>query len=94
MIGIQTTGRLPGVVISAVMHEGLSVHVDGKPARLAVVLDDGTVVAAGPEVAREAEAVAHNCLKRTWQGQGHLRIVSNPLPVMPGGTLRSRDEVA
>ena len=94
MIGIQPTGRLPGVVISAVMHEGLSVHVDGKPARLAVVLDDGTVVAAGPEVAREAEAVAHNCLKQTWVGKGHLRIVSNPLPVMPGGTLRSKDEVA
>lgn len=92
MIGIQATGRIPGVVISAVSHEGLSVTVNGQPARLAVVLEDGTVIAAGREVAREAEAVAQNLYKQTMIGKGHLRIVSNPLPVMPGGQLRSADE--
>ena len=46
MIGIQPTGRLPNVVISAVMHEGLTVSVDGKPARLAVVLA-GVVLTVG-----------------------------------------------
>jgi len=94
MIGIQPTGRLPGVVISAVTHEGLTVTVDGRPARLAVVLDDGTIVAAGPAVAREAEAVAQNLWKQTMIGKGHLRIVSNPLPVLPGGQLRGADDPA
>lgn len=92
MIGIQPTGRLPGVVISAVTHEGLTVTVDGRPARLAVVLEDGTIVAAGADVAREAEAVAQNLWKQTMLGKGHLRIVSKPLPVLPGGTLRSADD--
>lgn len=60
MIGSQPTGQLAGVIISAVAHEGLVVTVDGKPARLAIVTEDGQVVAAGPDVAREARAVAVN----------------------------------
>ena len=79
MIGTQPTGAIDGVVISAVVHEGLSVTVDGKPARLAVVLDDGTVVAAGDQVAREAQAVAINCYRQMWMGQGHLRVLSGPI---------------
>lgn len=79
MIGTQPTGTVPGVVISAVAHEGLSVTVDGKPARLAVVLEDGTVVAAGPAVAREAQAVAVNLHRQYLQGQGHLRVLSEPI---------------
>ena len=74
MIGHQPVGTLPGVVISAVAHEGLTVTVDGKPARLAIVTDDGQVVAAGPQVAREAEAVAVNCYRGLLMGQGYLRV--------------------
>ena len=33
MIGTQPTGAIDGVVISAVIHEGLTVTVDGKPAK-------------------------------------------------------------
>lgn len=79
MIGTQPTGALQGVVISAVAHEGLTVMVDGKPARLAIVTDDGEVIAAGRMVAREAEAVAVNSYRQLLQGQGHLRVLSRPI---------------
>jgi hypothetical protein len=79
MIGTQNTGTVPGVVISAVAHEGLSVTVNGKPARLAVVLEDGTVVAAGRDVAREAQAVAVNLHREFLKGNGHLRVLSDPI---------------
>ena len=72
MIGTQPEGIIAGVVISAVSHEGLKVTVDGKPARLAVVTEDGQVIAAGAEVAREAEAVALNSYRNFLKGQGHL----------------------
>lgn len=79
MIGTQPTGLLPGIVISALTHEGLTVTVDGRPARLAVVLDDGTVVAAGRDVAREAQAVAINLYREFLKGNGHLRVLSAPI---------------
>lgn len=74
MIGTQPTGAIAGVVISAVAHRGLEVTVDGKPARLAIITDDGRVVADGQAVAREAEAVALNCYRNVLKGQGHLRV--------------------
>jgi hypothetical protein len=76
MIGTQPTGALEGVVITAKAHTGLQVTVDGKPARLAIVTDDGQVIAAGPTVAREAEAVAINSYRNLLQGQGHLQVRS------------------
>ena len=78
MIGTQPTGRLPGVVISAVAHEGLSVTVDGQPAQLAVISKDGRVFS-GPAVAKEAQAVAVNLYRGCLQGQGHLRVLSAPI---------------
>ncbi|ROR25134.1 hypothetical protein EC845_1174 [Comamonas sp. BIGb0124] len=79
MIGTQRTGNVPGVVISAVSHEGLSVTVDGRPARLAIVTEDGQVIAAGDSVAKEAEAVAVNNYRNFLKGQGFLRILSKPI---------------
>jgi len=84
VIGEQKTGALPGVVISAVVHEGLSVTVDGRPGRLAVIDDQGRVVAAGDQVATEARAVAVNSYRQMWIGQGHLRVLSKP--ISPGLT--------
>jgi len=37
MIGTQPTGAIEGVQISAVSHEGLSVSINGKPGRLAII---------------------------------------------------------
>lgn len=76
MIGTQPTGAIGGVEISAVAHEGLSVTVDGRPGRLAIVDADGRVVSAGDMVAREVLAVAVNCHRNFQQGQGHLRVRS------------------
>lgn len=70
---------IDGVVISAVSHEGLSVTVGGRPAQLAVVTDDGKVIACGLDVAREAEAVAVNSYKQTMAGKGYLRVLSKPI---------------
>lgn len=79
MIGDQPTGAIEGVVISAVSHEGLSVTIDGKPGRLAIVTEDGTVVASGAAVAREAEAVAVNSYRHMLMGKGFLRVMSRPV---------------
>jgi len=84
MIGQQPVGTIKGVVISAVSHEGLTVTVDGKPARLAIVTDDGHVIAAGDQVAREAEAVAVNNYRGFLQGKGFLRVLSKPINPDPG----------
>lgn len=74
MIGTQPTGAIEGIVITAVAHEGLTVLANGKPARLAIIDESGNVLAAGPNVAREAEAVALNCYRNLMKGQGHLRV--------------------
>lgn len=79
MIGTQPEGAISGVVISAVAHQGLSVTVDGKPARLAIVTDDGHIIAAGDQVAKEAEAVALNSYRNFLKGKGFLRVLSNPI---------------
>ena len=79
MIGYQPTGTIEGVVISAVSHEGLTVTVNGKQGRLAILDEHGCVVASGPHVAREAEAVAVNSFCQLLEGQGHMRVESNPL---------------
>lgn len=83
MIGAQPVGALGAVIISAVSHEGLSVTVDGKPARLAIITDDGRVIAAGDQVAREAEAVAVNNYRSFLQGKGFLRIMGKPIIPVP-----------
>ena len=79
MIGAQPIGAISGVVISAVSHEGLRVTVDGKPAKLAILSEDGSVVAVGDQVAREAEAVALNSYRNFLKGQGFLRVTSAPI---------------
>ncbi len=84
MIGTQPTGAIGGVDISAVAHEGLTVTVDGKPGRLAVLDEAGNVVSSGAMVAREVEAVAINSYRQLWQGQGHLRVHGKPLEVSHG----------
>lgn len=78
MIGTQPIGAIVGVVISAVSHEGLSVTYNGKPARLAILDDDGHIIAQGNQVAREAEATAINCYRNFLKGQGFLRVNCEP----------------
>lgn len=79
MIGDQTTGNVDGLRITAVSHEGLRATFNGKPVQLAILSDDGQVLACGALVAKEAEAVAVNSYRNFLKGQGHLRVHSNPL---------------
>lgn len=79
MIGEQHTGSISGALISAVAHEGLTVTVGGRSARLAIITDDGKVYAAGDVVAREAQAVAVNAYRAFLKAQGHLRVWSRPI---------------
>lgn len=81
MLGTQSTGAIPGAIISTVSHEDLTVTFNGKPARLAIITEDGQIVASGPEVAREAKAVANNSLRNFWKGKGWLRELSKPIPL-------------
>ena len=83
MIGTQPEGTIDGVVISAVSHEGLSVTVNGRPARLAVITEDGEIIAQGRDVAREAEAVALNNYRNFLKGKGFLRTWSKPIEPSP-----------
>jgi hypothetical protein len=76
MIGTRPTGNVEGIVMSIDGNELLSVTVDGKPAHLAVVDENGRVVAQGDDVAREAEAVAINGYRNFLQGKGWLRVRS------------------
>ncbi|SFU68262.1 hypothetical protein SAMN04489707_101466 [Paenacidovorax caeni] len=78
MIGDLPHAAISGI-ISAVSHEGLSILVNGKPARLAIIDEAGQVVAAGDEVAKEAEAVAVNSYRNFLKGQGFLRVLSKPI---------------
>lgn len=79
MIGTQPTGAIAGAVISTVSHEGLSVTVDGRPGRLAILREDGTVYCSGAAVAREAQAVAINGYRAFLQAKGFMRVHGNLL---------------
>lgn len=83
MTGNLTTGAIPGAVISANAYGPWRVSVNGRPARLAIVTDDGQVVAAGDDVAAELRAVALNAVAKFWQGQGHMTVTNEPQPTTP-----------
>ncbi|SDJ59754.1 hypothetical protein [Pseudomonas indica] len=74
---------LDAATISANVSTGFQVATkDGKPARMAIVDDDGNIVVAGPDVAWAAWCVCVEVQENFWQGQGHLVVHSSP----PGET--------
>ncbi len=76
MIGHIPTGTLQHATISAVVHEGLSVEANGKRCRLAIIDDEGNIIEAGDQVAREAFNVSIASYKQLLKGMGHLRVYS------------------
>jgi hypothetical protein len=81
MITPPEIGTIPGAEISAVAHEGFTVRLpDGRHARLAVVDDDGQVIAAGAEVEREAWAVAAAAWRNFLIGRGFMRVRTRNVP--------------
>lgn len=86
MIGLIQTGTLETAQISARIHTGLAVQLaDGRPGKLAIVDESGAVVDASPAVAREAWLVAIASYKNFLIGQGHLRVLSGPIPGIGSG---------
>lgn len=90
MIGTQPTGAINGVIIEDVSNEQLKVVVNGRLGKLAVLDDNGLVVAAGEEVAREARSVVLESHRMLWMAQGYLRVYSTPLTAVSGAPNRAR----
>ncbi len=67
-----------GIRISATTTRPLQVTAAGKPARLAIVDDQGQIIAVGDEVAWECAAVMRGALERYWEAQGWLETVNVP----------------
>ena len=67
-------------------HTGLKVTAGGKPAQLAIVTDDGEVIAVGESVAMEAEAVSINAYRNFLAGKGYLKVYSKPLQSRPNAS--------
>ncbi|MCQ4297467.1 hypothetical protein NAU58_17965 [Pseudomonas stutzeri] len=65
--------------ISATVSEGFTVTTgDGKPARLAIIDDQGNVIEAGADVAWAAWKVCIEVQENFWEGLGHLVVHSSP----------------
>lgn len=79
MIGIPETGTLERCAISANINTGFRVTTsNGRPARLAIIDDEGNIIEAGEAVAKEAWNVCIAVQKNFWIGQGHLVVHSSP----------------
>ena len=89
MIGIPKTGTLENGRISATVTSGYQfTTTDGRPARLAIIDDQGNVVESGEAVAREAWNVCIAVIKNFKIGQGHIVVHSAP----PGLAKRNTPE--
>jgi hypothetical protein len=87
MIGIPKTGTLEHGCISANVTTGYRfTTADGRPARLAIIDDQGNVVEAGDSVSREAWNVCIAVIKNFKIGQGHIVVHSAPPGAEEGGT--------
>lgn len=65
--------------ISATISTGFNVTTaDGKPARLAIVDEEGNVIEAGTAVAWAAWKVCIEAQENYWEGMGHLVVHSSP----------------
>ncbi|MBK3506650.1 hypothetical protein [Pseudomonas sp. MF6747] len=82
MIFDANTDTLPNATISGVSHEGFTCTTrDGKKLRMALVDDEGNIVESGNHVAQEAWNVCIQVQHNFWIGQGHLRVLSKPVPL-------------
>ncbi|MBX3714072.1 MAG: hypothetical protein KF800_19080 [Lysobacter sp.] len=61
--------------ISALSYEGLTaVTADGRPARFALIDEEGKVIAAGEEVAKAAWETSIQAYREFLRGNGHMRV--------------------
>lgn len=75
--GQRKTDTLANSVMSARCFEPFAVTTrDGKPARIAIIDDQGNIIDAGDAVAKEAWNVMVNVYKNFLIGKGHVRVFS------------------
>lgn len=73
------TDTLQNSQIVGTIYSGLTATTrDGKPARIAIIDDDGTVIESGRAVAREIWMVALKVHTNFLRGTGHLIVHSTP----------------
>lgn len=73
--------QLQAARISANVSSGfVATTADGKPARLAIIDEDGNVIEAGQDVAWAAWRVCIEVQENFWECQGHLIVHSGPPP--------------
>lgn len=90
MIGIPKTGTLENGCITANVTSGYQfTTVDGRPARLAIIDEQGNVVESGDAVAREAWNVCIAVIKNFKIGQGHIIVHSAPPGLAQGNDQKS-----
>lgn len=95
MIGIPETGTLENGRIAANVTSGYKITTaDGRPARLAIIDDEGNVVDSGDAVARETWNVCIAVIKNFKIGQGHIVVHSAPPGLVRLGGPESSDEVS
>ncbi len=91
MIGTIETGMLKTSVMSGFCYEGLTVKTkDGKPARLAIVDENGNIIEDGPEVANEAWNVAIATYKNFLIGKGYIRVHTTPTGIDTSNVSKKR----
>lgn len=78
-------------IIEAQAHTRYRIRTaDGRAARLAIIDDDGNILAAGDQVSKDAWDIAQECHENLWQGQGFLTVTT-----LPGGvTIKDRKAAA
>ena len=70
---------LDNAVIRANVSKGFMLTTpDGKPAKLAVIDENGNVLAAGNDVAWAAWRVCITVQENFWEGMGHLVVHTSP----------------
>lgn len=78
---------LEGAKLSATVSTGFTAHTEsGTKARMAIIDDQGNILAAGEDVAWAAWRVCVEVQENFWEGQGHLMVHTSP----PGHHLDSK----
>lgn len=79
IVGEQTA--LAGTMqLSAVVHEGIRIdHPEGKTCRIAIIDENGQVVAGGEDVTKAVFDVAIGAFQNLLKARGHLRTYSKPI---------------
>ena len=76
----EQTAQAGTMQLSAVVHEGIRIdHPEGKPCRIAIIDENGQVVAGGEDVTKAVFDVAIAAFQNLLKARGHMRTYSKPI---------------